>query len=98
MEERSGTNVQPNHMLEGRSMKDQSSVLKRRHPDKQNDDSTFATKRYLDDAINPFSAFSLRHGGSAGPRSRKTMEAYIRAWDVQFGEATRRNEAAERSV
>lgn len=98
MGERSGTKVEPNNKLEGCSMKDQLSVPERRHPDNQNDNSSFSMKRYLNDAIDPFNAFALRQDSSAAPGSRTAMDAYSRAWDVQFEEATRRNEAAERSV
>lgn len=93
MGERSGTKVEPNNKLEGCSMKDQLSVPERRHPDNQNDHSSFSLKRYLNDAIDPFNAFALRQNSSAAP-----MNAYTRAWDVQFEEATRRYEVAERRV
>lgn len=91
MGERSGTNVQPNNKLEGCSMIDQPSALERRHPDKQNKHSSFTMKRYLDDAINPFNALAPRQESSPAPRSRAAMEAYTKAWDLQFEEA-RRNE------
>lgn len=96
--ESSGTNGQPSNKLEGCSMKDQPSALERRQPDKQNNHFSFAMKRYLDDAINPFNAFAPRQESSPAPRSRSAMEAYTRAWDLRFEEATRRNEGAERSV
>lgn len=98
MGEGSGTDVKPNIKLEGCSMKDQPSALERQHHDKQDKDSSFALKRYLADAINPFNALSPRQESSPAPRSRTAMEAYIRAWDLQFQEATRSNGEAERSV
>lgn len=95
MGERSSTNGQPNNKPEGYSMKDQSSG---RPTDKQNDHSSFSMKRSLNDAINPFNTIALGQYSTAAPPGSAAMEAYIRAWDVQFEEATRRNEAAERSV
>lgn len=97
MGEGSGTNVKANIKLEGCSMKDPPSALERQNPDKQDKESSFALKRYLADAINPFNAFSPRQESSPAPRIGSAMEAYIRAWDLQFQEATRRNGEAERS-
>lgn len=98
MGERSGTNVQPNDKLEGCSMKDQSSVPERRHVDRQNDQPSFGVKRYLNDA-NPFDNFALGQDTSVAPRNRKrAMKEYIEAWDVQFENATRKNEEEERKV
>lgn len=98
MGERADTNVQRRNTLEGCSMKDQLSALERQHPDKQDKNSSFAMKRYLGDAINPFNALAPRQECSPAPGSRTTMEAYTRAWDLQFQEATRRNGGAERSL
>lgn len=97
MGERSGTNAQPNKTLEGCSTKDQPSALERQHPDKQDKHSSFAMKRYLDDAIDPFNALAPKQESSLAPRSGEAMEAYIRAWELQFQEATRRNGGAEKS-
>lgn len=96
--ERSGANVEPNKKLESCSANDQSSVPERRHSDKHNDHPSFTMRRYLNDAINPFNAFALRQDSSAAPSSRTAMETYTRAWEVEFEEATRKNEATERSV
>lgn len=98
MGEGSSKNIQPNIKLEGCSMKDQPSALDSQHPDKQDKIPSFAMKRYLADAINPFNVYSPRQESSPAPRSRTAMEAYTRAWDLQFQEETRRNEEAERSV
>ena len=98
MGQRSGTNVEPNDKLDGCSMKDQSSVPERRHVDRQNDQSSFGLKRYLNDA-NPFDKFALGQDTSVAPRNRKrAMKGYIEAWDVQFENATRKDEEEERKV
>lgn len=98
MGERSGTNVPPNDKLEGCSMTDKSSVQERRHFDKQTDQPSFGMKRYLNDA-NTSETFALGQERSAAPRERKrAMKAYIEAWDVQFENASRRNEAEEIEV
>lgn len=98
MGERFGTNVQPNNYLEASSLKDQSSVLERRHFDRQTDQSSFGMKRYLNDA-NPSDTFVLGQDMSAMPHNRESaMKAYIKAWDVQFKMATTKNEATEREV
>lgn len=94
----SDTNTQRNIKLEGSSIKEQPSALDSQHPDRQDKNSSFAMKRYLADAINPFNAYSPRQESSPAPRSRTAMEAYTRAWDLKFQEATRRNEEAESSV
>lgn len=98
MGERFGTNIQPNDKLEGCSTKDQSSVLERRHLNRQTDQLSFGLKRYLNDA-NPFDTFALGQGTSTTTRNRKrAMKSYIEAWEVQFEEATREDETAERNV
>lgn len=102
MGEPSGTNVQPNDKLEGCSMKDQSSEPERRYVDRQNDQSSFGMNRYLNDA-NPFEKFAL--GQELGqdtpvaPRNRKrAIKGYIKAWEVKFENATRKNEEEQRKV
>lgn len=96
--ERSGTNVEPSYKLEDCSTKDLSRVLQRRQIYRQSDQLPFVMERYLND-VNPFDTFALGHDTSATPRNRgRAMKAYIEAWDVQFQEATLKNNTVERKV